>query len=62
MWDKRKASMMDLEHTLVKVGKGGKEEVYTKSFETAFFVGGGGWGGPRGEFSSSFVYWCLWWL
>ncbi|KAI5303332.1 Mitochondrial-processing peptidase subunit alpha [Ascosphaera pollenicola] len=47
VWDKRKASMMDLEHTLLKV-ENGKETVYTKSFETAFFVGAGGWGGPRG--------------
>ncbi|KAI5287537.1 hypothetical protein KEM54_005922 [Ascosphaera aggregata] len=55
VWDKRKATMMDLEHTLVKAdsrkdeGDGVvKETVYTKSFETAFFVGAGGWGGPRG--------------
>ncbi|KAI5288793.1 hypothetical protein KEM52_001028 [Ascosphaera acerosa] len=60
VWDKRKATMLDLEHTLVKVepgraGEAGKlskprETVYTKSYETAFFVGAGGWGGPRESF------------
>ncbi|PGH19365.1 hypothetical protein AJ80_04005 [Polytolypa hystricis UAMH7299] len=40
-----KGSVMELEHVLVDKGSG---EVYTRAWESAFFVGTGGWGGERG--------------
>ena len=41
-----KHSILEKEHTLVS-----KEgEVYSRAWESAVFVGTGGWGGERGEY------------
>lgn len=46
MYDKGKAgSMVETETLLVE--KGG--DVYTRTVGSAFFVGQGNWGGPKGE-------------
>lgn len=44
-----KGTVMEREHVLVDRENG---DVYTRSQETAFFVGTGGWGGDRGKSSS----------
>ena len=41
-----KGSVLEKEHVLVNVDTG---EVYTRAWESALFVGTGGWGGERGE-------------
>jgi hypothetical protein len=47
VYDKGKASVVETETTVVdKV----TEEVYSKALGSAFFVGQGGWGGPKGKF------------
>lgn len=50
VYDKGKGSGTVLERVqrLVEVGSG-KEEVYATMVMSLFFVGQGGWGGPRGE-------------
>lgn len=41
-----KGSVLEKEHVLVNTDTG---EIYTRAWESAFFVGTGGWGGERGE-------------
>lgn len=49
VYDKGKAgSVMDTEQTIVDAGSG---EVYSKVVSSGFFVGQGGWGGPKGSYS-----------
>lgn len=53
VYDKGKASVVETEASLVD-----KEtnEVYSKMIGSAFYVGQGGWGGPKGIFSLSEVF------
>ena len=46
VYDKGKATVMETEQTLVDAGTG---EVYSRAVGSGFFVGQGGWGGPKGE-------------
>lgn len=48
VYDKGKASVVETESNLVDSHSG---EVYTRSVGSAFYVGQGGWGGPKGAFS-----------
>ena len=55
VYDKGKVgSVVDTQTELVEVGREGKEgEVFTRAVGSGFFVGQGGWGGPKGKFSDS---------
>jgi len=46
VYDKGKSSVTETEQRLVDVETG---ETYTRAVGSAFFVGQGGWGGPKGE-------------
>lgn len=46
VYDKGKATVVETEQQLVDVGTG---NVYMKSVGSAFYVGQGGWGGPKGQ-------------
>lgn len=46
VYDKGKATVVETEQQLVDVGT---EDVYMKSVGSAFYVGQGGWGGPKGQ-------------
>lgn len=46
VWDKGKASVLDTQTDIVDAET---DEVYTRVLGSAFFVGQGGWGGPKGE-------------
>jgi hypothetical protein len=50
VYDKGKASVVETEQSIVDVASG---EVYSSVESSAFYVGQGGWGGPKGE--SSFL-------
>jgi len=53
VYDKGKSSVTETEQRLVDAETG---ETYTRAVGSAFFVGQGGWGGPKGKssaFSSS---------
>ncbi|KAL4947160.1 HotDog domain-containing protein [Aspergillus filifer] len=45
VYDKGKASVVETEQSIVEVGS---EEVYSTVTGSAFYVGQGGWGGPKG--------------
>ncbi|KAL3482134.1 HotDog domain-containing protein [Aspergillus californicus] len=47
VYDKGKASVVETEQSIVEVGSG---EVYSVISSSAFYVGQGGWGGPKGMF------------
>jgi hypothetical protein len=49
VYDKGKASVVETEQTIVDVASG---EVYSSVESSAFYVGQGGWGGPKGELRS----------
>lgn len=46
VYDKGKASVVETEVSLVDKDT---EEVYSKMIGSAFYVGQGGWGGPKGK-------------
>ncbi|KAL9048602.1 MAG: hypothetical protein Q9162_007636 [Coniocarpon cinnabarinum] len=46
VYDKGKATVMETEQAVVDANTG---EVYSKVIGSGFFVGQGGWGGPKGE-------------
>jgi hypothetical protein len=52
VYDKGKASVVETEQTIVDVASG---EVYSSVESSAFYVGQGGWGGPKGEFEILFL-------
>lgn len=45
VYDKGKASVVETEQLLVEKSSG---EVYARAVGSGFFVGQGGWGGPKG--------------
>lgn len=49
VYDKGKSSVVETETTVVDKDT---EEVYSKALGSAFYVGQGGWGGPKGKFLS----------
>ena len=49
VYDKGKAAVVETETVLGE--RGG--DVYTKAVGSAFFVGQGNWGGPKGEYETS---------
>jgi peroxisomal enoyl-CoA hydratase 2 len=54
VYDKGKpGTVVETESTLVDAENG---EVYSRVTGSAFFVGQGGWGGPKGMFSRQFVW------
>ena len=46
VYDKGRGTVAETEHLLVEKGSG---EVYTRAVGSGFFVGQGGWGGPKGR-------------
>ena len=50
-YDKGKATVMETEQSIVEKSTG---EIYSKVIGSAFFVGQGGWGGPKGEKSPDY--------
>jgi hypothetical protein len=56
VYDKGKASVVETEQTIVDVASG---EVYSSVESSAFYVGQGGWGGPKGESELFFFLWSL---
>lgn len=55
VYDKGKAgSVVESEQSIVDKETG---EVYSKTVSTAFFVGQGNWGGPKGMVFFSFILW-----
>jgi hypothetical protein len=52
VYDKGKpGTVVETEQLLVEKGTG---EVYSRAVGSAFYVGAGGWGGPKGMLQSSF--------
>ncbi|KAI9709745.1 MAG: hypothetical protein M1820_003147 [Bogoriella megaspora] len=55
VYDKGKpGTVMETENLLVEKLAGGKEEVYCRMVGSGFYVGQGGWGGPKGPATPSF--------
>lgn len=53
VYDKEKpGTVIETEHLLVEKGSG---EVFSRAVGSSFFVGQGGWGGPKGELWFFFV-------
>ena len=53
VYDKGKASVVEIEWNLVDSHNG---EVYTRAVGSLFFVGQGGWGGPKGTSLTSLSF------
>jgi peroxisomal enoyl-CoA hydratase 2 len=51
VYDKGKASVVETEQTVVDKKSG---EVYSRALGSAFYVGQGNWGGPKGKLRFSF--------
>ncbi|KAF2236811.1 peroxisomal dehydratase [Viridothelium virens] len=52
VYDKGKGTVVETENLLVEKGTG---EVYTRATGSGFFVGQGGWGGPKGPSTPNFL-------